>query len=195
MVSRTTQLPVEGIPSGETVARWLDALAGRRPDDEIRRLRDAVEDARRAYRGQVLVDGMDRLLAMLHTADTLDQLKLDTDTLIAAILSEMPGQGGYDPDSVRKRYGEAVLRMVEQVSRIRELSVASVHEVQEDIEKLRRLLLDLATDVRSILVLLTKHLRLMRHLKLLAPDFQRQVALETRRIHAPPWPTDWACGS
>ncbi len=185
MVSRTTQLSVEGIPSGETVARWLDALAGRRPDDEIRRLRDAVEDAWRAYRGQVLVDGMDRLLAMLHTADTLDQLKLDTDTLIAAILSEMPGQGGYGPDSVRKRYGEAVLRMVEQVSRIRELSAVSVHEVQEDIEKLRRLLLDLATDVRSILVLLAKRLRLMRHLKLLAPDFQRQVALETRHIHAP----------
>ena len=185
MVSRDTQLPLEGEPSPEVVEAWLGALADRRPETELRRLGQAVDEARRAYRGQVLMDGMDRLLAMLHTADTLDRLKLDTDTLIAAVLSEMPGQGGYDPESVGARYGEGVLRMVEQVSRIRELSAASVHEVQEDLEKLRRLFLDLATDVRSILVLLAKRLRLMRHLKGLSPGGQRRIALETRRIHAP----------
>ena len=185
MVSLVTQLPAEGAPSEEALAAWLDGLAQRRPEKELTRLRRAVEEARRAHKGQVLVDGMDRLLALLHTADTLDGLKLDTDTLIAAILSEMPGLGGYDPDHVRAHYGDAVLRMVEQVSRIRELSASSVHEVQGDIEKLRRLLLDLATDVRSILVLLAKRLRLMRHLKQVPPELQKRVALETRRIHAP----------
>jgi len=163
----------------------LASLALERPPEDIRRLRQALDEAKRAHKGQVLVDGMGRLLALLHTADTLDRLKLDTDTLVAAILSEMPGLGGYDPEHVRKHYGESVLRMVEQVSRIRELSAATVHEVQEDIEKLRRLVLDLATDVRSILVLLAKRLRLMRHLKHVSPEMQRQIALETRRIHAP----------
>jgi (p)ppGpp synthase/HD superfamily hydrolase len=144
VVSLVTQLPAEGAPSEETLSAWFDALAERRPESEMERLRRAVDEARRAHRGQVLVDGMDRLLALLHTADTLDRLKLDTDTLIAAILSEMPGLGGFDPDHVRAHYGDVVLRMVEQVSRIRELSASSVHEVRGDIEKLRRLLLDLA---------------------------------------------------
>lgn len=184
MVSVVTQLPAEGTPDEEVVQGWLESLA-ERPADEIRRLAQALEEARRAHRGQVLVDGMDRFLALLYTADTLNGLKLDTDTLIAAILSEMPEVGGYDPEHVRKHYGEPVLRMVEQVSRIRELSATSVHEVKEDIEKLRRLVLDLATDVRSILVLLAKRLRLMRRLKHVAPELQKQVALETRRVHAP----------
>ena len=185
MVSLVTQLPSEGAPSEEVIGEWLASLALERPPEDIRRLHQALDEAKRAHKGQVLVDGMGRLLALLHTADTLDRLKLDTDTLVAAILSEMPGLGGYDPEHVRKHYGESVLRMVEQVSRIRELSAATVHEVQEDIEKLRRLVLDLATDVRSILVLLAKRLRLMRHLKHVSPEMQRQIALETRRIHAP----------
>lgn len=185
MVSIVSELPTEGTASDELLQGWLNSLTQQRSPDDVRRLEQALEEVRRAHKGQVLVDGMDRTLALLHTADTLNRLKLDSDTLIAAILSEMPGLGGYDPEHVRRHYGEAVWRIVEQVSRIRELSAANVHEVHEDIEKLRRLLLDLATDVRSILVLLAKRLRLMRNLKHMSPDFQRQVALETRRIHAP----------
>ncbi len=185
MVSVVTQLPVEGAPPDEVVQAWLQMLSERRPPDEVRRIGQALQEARRAHRGQVLVDGMDRTLALMHTADTLNGLKLDSDTLIAAILSELPVVGGYDPEHVRKHYGADVLRMVEQVSRIRELSASSVHEVKQDIEKLRRLLLDLATDVRSILVLLAKRLRLMRRLKHTSAEFQAQAALETRQVHAP----------
>ncbi len=185
MVSLVTQLPAEGVPSEADIDSWLQALSARRPEKEIERLRRAIAQARRAHRGQVLVDGMDRLLALLHTADTLDRLKLDTDTLVAAILSELPGEAGYDPEQLRRDYGEGVLRMVEQVSRIRELSASTAQEVKEDIEKLRRLVLDLATDVRSILVLLAKRLRLMRQLKHTPPEFQRRIAMETRRVHSP----------
>lgn len=185
MVAVVSELPTEGTVSDEIAQGWLASLSKQRSGDDMQRLQQALAEARRAHKGQVLVDGMDRTLALLHTADTLNRLKLDTDTLLAAILSEMPSLGGYDADQVHRRYGEAVWRMVEQVSRIRELSATTVHEVQEDIEKLRLLLLDLATDVRSILVLLAKRLRLLRNLKRLPGDFQRQVAMETRRIHAP----------
>ena len=167
------------------VEAWLEGLAEQRPADDIEKLRQAVIEARRAHRGQVLVDGMDRLLALLHTADTLNRLKLDSETLIAAILSELPGQGGYDPEAIERRYGKAVLRMVEQVARIREISASGAHDEQQDLEKLRRLLLGIAGDVRSILVLLAKRLRLMRRLKHVAEEMQKTIARETRHIHAP----------
>lgn len=184
MVSHVTSLPVEGAITDQDVDAWLESVAERRPADDVDRLRKAISDARRAHRGQVLVDGMDRLLALLHTADTLNKLKLDNDTLLAAILSELPGQVGYDPEYLQEQYGPAVLRMVEQVALIREIA-AEVHQEHQDIEKLRRLLLDIAADVRSILVLLAKRLRMMRRLKFVDPQLQREVASETRRVHAP----------
>ena len=185
MVSLVTTLPTEGQVDEALVDAWLEGLGQQRSPAEIEMLRRAITDARRAHRGQVLMDGMDRLLALLHTADTLDRLKLDTDTLVASILSELPDQAGYDPEAMERRYGQAVMRMVEQVARIREISASGAHDGQEDIEKLRRLLLGIAGDVRSVLVLLAKRLRLMRHLKQVPPEAQRRIAGETRRVHAP----------
>ena len=185
MVSLVTTLPTDGPVDEQQIQAWLQSLSEQRPADEIDKLRQAITEARRAHRGQVLVDGMDRLLALLLTADTLNRLKLDSETLIAAILSELPGQGGYDPESIERRYGKAVLRMVEQVARIREISASGAHDEQQDLEKLRRLLLGIAGDVRSILVLLAKRLRLMRRLKHVDKEFQQKIARETRHIHAP----------
>lgn len=181
----STQLPLEGVPCDDDIARWIDGLAERRSRDEIARLREAVAVARRVHVGQQFVDGTDMLLGLLHTADILDRLKLDTYTLIAGLLSEWQGESGYEPAEVRERFGESVQHMVEQVGRIRELSVASAHHDPENVEKLCRLLLDLAGDVRSLLVLLAKRLRLMRGLKRLDPELQRLIALETRWVHAP----------
>ena len=185
MVSLATRLPRDGVPTAHDIEHWLERLSRRRPPEEIERLRRAIEEAREVHAGQQQVDGMDMLLSLLHTADILDRLKLDTDTLIAAILSEWPGEPGYDPAHLRQEYGEAVQAMVEQVGRIRALSTHSASQDKEGVEKLRRLLLDLADDVRSLLVLLAKRLRLMRHLKHLDPELQRLVAQETRRVHAP----------
>lgn len=185
MVSLVSTLPSEGGVTEELVDAWLDDLSARRTAPEINQLRKAITESRRSHRGQVLVDGMDRQLALLHTADTLDRLKLDNDTLVAAILSEQPGTTGYDPETLEQRYGKSVLRMVEQVSLIREISASGAHHQQGDVEKLRRLLLDIAADVRSILVLLAKRLRLMRRLKFVPAEVQQRVARETRQIHAP----------
>lgn len=184
MVSLVTTLPTEGAVDDQQIDDWLATLATRRSDKEVDLLRHAVTEARRAHRGQVVIDGMDKLLALLLTADTLDRLKLDSDTLIAAILSELPGQVGYDPDVLAARYGKAVLRMVEQAGRIREISASNVDDDQ-GIENLRRLLLGIAGDVRSILIVLAKRLRLMRGLKQVPEALQRQIAGETRLVHAP----------
>lgn len=185
MVSLVTSLPTEGVLSDEQIEAWLLAVAEQRPADDIEKLRKAILVARRAHRGQVLPDGMDRMLALLHTADTLDRLKMDTDSLLAAILSEQPGQVGYDPEMMERCYGKSVVLMVDQVGRIRELSASGAHDQQQDIEKLRRLLLGIAGDVRSILVVLAKRLRLMRHLKHVPEKLQQSIAYETSRVHAP----------
>jgi GTP pyrophosphokinase len=123
---------------------------------------------------------------LLHTVDTLDRLKLDIEPLLAAMLSEMPSQPDYDSAALTRRFGQAVVAMVEQVSRIRGLSATGAASVDESgVENLRRMLLGIADDVRAILVVLSKRLQLMRRLKRLPRDVQLSVARETHLVHAP----------
>lgn len=184
MVSLTTNLPTEGVASEPQINAWLDTLALQRSEKEIQRLHKAIQQAKTTHQGQQFIDGMDTLLALLHTADILDNLKLDTDTLLAAILSELPRQPHYDAQKLSKDFGASVAKMVGQAATIRELSANAVKKA-DDSEKLRRLLLNLAEDVRVILLLLAKRLRLLRRLKQVPEAIQKQIASETRRVHAP----------
>jgi GTP pyrophosphokinase len=186
MVSRLTVLPTEGTASEQQTEVWLSHLAERRPAEDVVSLRDAIAIARDSHVGETAPDGFDRFLSLLHTADTLDSLKLDIEPLLAAVLSEMPGHPHYDAGEIERRFGPAVAAMVGQVSRIRELSATGAETVDEKgIENLRRLLLGIADDVRAILVVLAKRLQLMRRLKHVPQDVQQRVATETHRIHAP----------
>ena len=186
MVSRVSVLPNEGPVSEAQVEAWLATLRDRRTERDIALLADAAALAREAHSGEPALDGFDLFLSLLYTVDTLDSLKLDIEPLVAAMLSEMPGHPGYDAKVIRKRFGAAVAAMVEQVSRIRELSASgSANADDRTVESLRRMLLGVANDVRAILVLLSKRLQLMRRLKRLSVEMQRRVARETQLVHAP----------
>jgi GTP pyrophosphokinase len=181
-----TLLPKEGTAEERQVQGWLEDLAQRRPEKDIALLREAVAIARTTNQHEQAVDGFNLFLSLLHTVDTLDSLKLDIEPLLAAMLSEMPGHESYDRAAIAERFGPAVAAMVEQVSRIRELSATgSANADERTVENLRRMLLGIADDVRAILVVLAKRLQLMRRLKRLPPDIQRRVARETHVVHAP----------
>jgi GTP pyrophosphokinase len=186
MVTHVTTLPKEGTAGEQQVESWLAELAKRRAPADIELLRKAVAIAREAHRGEPAPDGFDRFLSLLYTVDTLDKLKLDIEPLLAAMLSELPGHAAYDAARIRERFGPTVAAMVEQVSRIRELSASGAeHADERGVENLRRLLLGIANDVRAILVVLAKRLQLMRRLKRLPEELRRRVARETQRVHAP----------
>ena len=186
MISLVTTLPQEGTASEEQFENWLSELGERRPQEDVALLREAALVARTAHQGEPAADGFDRFLSLVHTVDTLDSLKRDIEPLLAAMLSELPGHAAHGAVQIRERFGPAVAAMVEQVSRIRELSASGAQNVDErGVENLRRLLLGIANDVRAILVVLAKRLQLMRRLKRLPPEFQRRVARETQMIHAP----------
>jgi GTP pyrophosphokinase len=186
MVSLVTTLPKQGTASDQQVESWLAELRKQRPAQDVEMLRDAIRIARAAHQGEPALDGFDLFLSLLHTVDTLNSLKLDIEPLLAAMLSELPGHAAYDAADIERRFGPAVGAMLLQVSRIRELSASGTAQVDErGIEKLRRMLLGIANDVRAILVLLSKRLQLMRRLKRLPPELQRRIARETQLVHAP----------
>ncbi len=185
MVATDTTLPKSGVISAPQIRAWLDDLAKQRSSADMARLQTAVHWIQTTQKDRVQLDGMENLLALLHTADILNRLKMDTDTLLAALLSEQPKLADFHPRQLAQTFGESVLRLVQQVSKIRELSASGAQVETQDTEKLRRLLLAVADDVRAILLLLAKRLRLMRNLSRAPAELRKILANETQSVHAP----------
>lgn len=186
MVSRAGALPAGGEATAAQIDAWLAALGEHRPTEQIAKLRVALDCILEQHVGEAMDDGTGRVLALVQTAETLDGLKLDTDTLIVALLSELSAAHGHEQAAIAARFGKTVARLLDRVALIRDLSNTSGRDVDEkSIESLRRLLLGIADDVRALLVVLAKRLRLMRGLSQMTPAQQQLIARETQLVHAP----------
>ena len=182
MVTIAPHLPETGRLDQGHLTAWLAGLARHRSREEIHRITLALQLVEEVHGDEPTWGGMQHQLALVQSAAILDQLKLDTPTLLAALLSDLP-------ESEMERAGEfgaQVNGMLRDLSRIRTLAVAGSGDSDErQSENLRRMLLGLADDVRVVMVVLAKRLQLMRVLKYLDEDEQKRIADITQRIHAP----------
>jgi GTP pyrophosphokinase len=131
----------------------------------------------------------------LASADILVGLRMDAQTLCAALLGGCLGRGNIDAASLDTQCGAGVARMVQDLGRIGQLAElepkasggrrGKPREHQRREENLRRMLLAIAEDVRAILVVLAERLYLMRAAKRLPAERQRELAYETQRLYAP----------
>jgi GTP pyrophosphokinase len=183
MVSIVTHLPQTGTISQEQITAWLAALAGHHSRKEIHRISLALELIHRIHDQEPGFGGVQHQLALVQTADILDQLNLDAETLVAALLSDIPLTELEKADS----FGARVPAMVRDLSRIRTVAVSgsNANDAKQS-ENLRRMLLGLADDVRVVLIVLAKRLQLMRVLQQTGDEEERRAIADiTQRIHAP----------
>ena len=186
MVSIVSSLPATDNLDQAHRDAWLQALAVHRSENEVSRIAQALTLVEQLHGDEHLYGVQQLQLALLQTADILEQLKLDSDSLIVGLLSEAVSSPKYDADLIRDRFGPAVLQMTLDIARIRSIAVIGSRDAGErQTENLRRMLLGLADDVRVVLVILAKRLQLMRVLKYLPAEDQRAIAGVTQRIHAP----------
>jgi len=182
MVSTISHLPESGSLTREHLVAWLAALAGHRNREEIHDLSQALDIIHRVHDEEPTFGGMQHQLALVQTADILDQLRLDTETLIVALLSDLPNAELAEAAC----FSERIQAMIRDLVRIRTVAVTgSTDTSAKQSENLRRMLLGLADDVRVVLVVLAKRLQLMRVIGELEKEDQQRIADVTQRIHAP----------
>lgn len=182
MVSTVSHLPETGSLGQEHLTAWLAALAGHRSRQEIHAISQALDIVHQVHDEEPTFGGMQHQLALVQTADILYQLNLDTEALIAALLSDLPNA---ELELVAP-FGERVQTMIRDLVRIRTVAVTGSSDTSEkQSENLRRMLLGLADDVRVVLIVLAKRLQLMRVIGDLDAEDQQRIADVTQRIHAP----------
>ena len=110
-------------------------------------------------------------------------LRLDTETLCAALLHDTVEDTSASLDEVREQFGEPVAALVDGVTKLTGITFQSRDEHQA--ENYRKMMVAMATDVRVILIKLADRLHNMRTLEALhEAEADREGARDARDLRA-----------
>jgi len=143
----------------------------------------AYEVAVTEHGSQMRASGEPYINHPLGTASICADLRLDTPTLVAALLHDVVEDTNMSIDLVREQFGDEVALLVDGVTKLSQLSFTTAEEQQA--ENIRKMVIAMAKDIRVILIKLADRLHNMRTLSYLGKEKQIQKSKETLEIYAP----------
>jgi RelA/SpoT family (p)ppGpp synthetase len=165
------------------INQLIDKLEGYLPPEDVERIQAAYDFAFQAHEGQRRRSGQPYITHPVAVADLLADLRLDAQTLIAAILHDVMEDTPTVKDEITTRFGAEVAELVDGVSKLDQIQFKSRAEAQA--ESFRKMLLAMVRDIRVIMVKLADRTHNMRTLGAMPPAKRRAIARETLEIYAP----------
>jgi RelA/SpoT family (p)ppGpp synthetase len=153
------------------------------PPEQVERVQEAYDFAFQAHDGQRRRSGEPYITHPVAVADLLADLRLDAQTLIAAILHDVMEDTPNTKEEITERFGREVAELVDGVSKLDQIQFRSRAEAQA--ESFRKMLLAMVRDIRVIMVKLADRTHNMRTLGAMPPAKRRTIARETLDIYAP----------
>ena len=164
----------------DDVIHELQQHHGQADMDLVRR---AYVFSAQAHRGQTRRNGEPYLTHPLEVAHIVSQLRLDTASVVAALLHDTVEDTVATVDGVRERFGDDIAFLVQGLTKLEKINFHSAEEAQA--ENFRKMLVAMSRDLRVIVVKLADRLHNMRTLKHLREEKQKRIARETLDIYAP----------
>lgn len=136
-------------------------------------------------------EGASNLRTGLEMADILGELRMDDDTLVAAILYRGVREGLVGLEAVEKQFGKTVAKLVDGVHQMANISQITTSDApafgqaQNQLEKLRKMLVAVVDDVRVALIKLAERTCALRQIKTATSEKRLKVAREVFDIYAP----------
>lgn len=136
-----------------------------------------------AHRHQTRRSGEPYITHPLAVAKILANIRLDAETLCAAILHDTIEDTDIERSDLVEAFGDSVADMVEGVTKLDKLDFRDRREAAA--ESLRKMMLAMSLDLRVIMIKLADRLHNMRTIDAMSRSSQRRIARETLDIYAP----------
>ncbi|MCH5197755.1 MAG: bifunctional (p)ppGpp synthetase/guanosine-3',5'-bis(diphosphate) 3'-pyrophosphohydrolase [Oscillospiraceae bacterium] len=153
------------------------------PENEADLIEKAYNFAYEAHKGQKRKSGEAYIIHPVAVAKILLSFGMDHQSVIASLLHDVVEDTPVTSEEVKKLFGASVAFLVEGVTKLGKVPLASQEEQQA--ENLRKLLLAMSEDIRVIIIKLADRLHNMRTLRHMPEQKRRDIARETIAIYAP----------
>ena len=127
--------------------------------------------------------GEDFIVHPVGVAKICAGMRLDTETLVAALLHDTVEDTSASLEEVEDKFGDEVASLVDGVTKLTGITFQSRDEQQA--ENYRKMMVAMATDIRVILIKLADRLHNMRTIEAMPKQKQIDKAKETLEIYAP----------
>ncbi len=158
----------------------LDGYSGELDRELIVR---AFTFAAKAHEGQQRRSGEPFIMHPVGVATICAGLRLDEQTIAAALLHDVVEDTGTELATVREEFGEEIAALVDGVTKLTRVQFQS--REQAEAENYRKMVVAMAADVRVILVKLADRLHNLRTIEYLGRQKQVQKAKEALEVYAP----------
>lgn len=166
----------------ERAERVFNIMKLRVSPDDVERLRAAFKLARKAHASQKRKTGEPYILHPIAVATiAAEELRLDTNPIIAAFLHDVVEDTDYTVDDIREMFGDDVAFLVNVVTKQKK----DRYEISKQLDNFKQMLISVQYDIRALLVKLADRLHNMRTLSSMPPDKQMKIAGETDYFYAP----------
>ncbi len=199
MVSTNSKRPNQLTTDLLTPEAWLKRLESGRPEEDVTLIRQALEithanviekgvekDSREAQGNSVTMSAYQDALI---TAELLNELRMDSESIVASLVSNAIHQKQISFETIEKQFGKGVADLVDGICKMNLINRFNQHVVvnrkENQSENLRRMLLAMANDVRVVLITLAARVVAMRSVKTKSESEKRAIAKETMDIYAP----------
>jgi GTP pyrophosphokinase len=168
---------------GDLFAIVSEHAADSAVDIDRARVQDAFVFACEHHAAQRRKSGEDFIVHPVGVARICAGMRLDTETLCAALLHDTVEDTSASIEEVAARFGEEIAQIVDGVTKLTGITFQSRDEAQA--ENYRKMMVAMATDVRVILIKLADRLHNMRTIDAMGKQKQMEKARETLEIYAP----------
>lgn len=151
--------------------------------DQIAEVYRAYLFGAEAHDGQSRLSGEPYIYHPVAVARILAEMRMDSKSLIAALLHDVIEDTPTAKEQIIKLFGEEVAELVDGVSKLTHIEFETRIEAQA--ENFRKMIMAMTRDIRVIMVKLADRLHNMRTLMYMRPDKRRRIARETLEIYAP----------
>jgi len=176
---------------GPDARAWMENFAVGLEVDEARVVRRALEFALGLYGGRTMATGELLSEHALGTAAILASLRMDHESVAAAILQGVPDCLAGWTEKIHREFGRGVLNLVEGVERMSQVrllpdaSAAKPSGAAAQAEGLRKMLLAMAEDIRVVVIKLAERAQTLRYVVGREVPGREEIARETMEIFAP----------
>lgn len=143
----------------------------------------AFEVGAQAHGDQTRITGEPYILHPVAVAQILANMRMDHESLAAAILHDTLEDTPLSKEDVQSQFGEEIANLVDGVTKLDKMKFRTRNEA--DAESFRKLMLAMSRDLRVIFIKLADRMHNMRTLDSMSGSSRRRIARETLDIYAP----------